>query len=80
MTWGEITGLRGSSNHPLPFDKIASAAQRRLKEIGRDDIDLLFQLNIQGKERVWGVRLEGIFHLLWWDPDHTVYPVGKKRT
>ncbi len=80
MTWGEITGARNTSNHPMPIDKISAAALRRLADIGRDDIETLIQLNIQGKERVWGTRQGLIFHMLWWDPDHTVYRVTKKRT
>lgn len=77
MTWSEI---EGSKHHSVEVWQIGKQAQNRLIEIDQDDVAELFSLRLSGKERVWGIRDGHIFRLLWWDPDHTVYPVHKKHT
>jgi hypothetical protein len=74
--------LRGSS-HPLPVNKIIPKAQRRLIDLGLNDYETLYQLEIKnghGRQRLWGLRVENIFKILWWDPEHEVYPVEKRNT
>ncbi|MEE8483820.1 MAG: hypothetical protein V3S46_04400 [Nitrospinota bacterium] len=73
-TWGEIGNMR--HNHPMKVQNICNKAQRRLQEIQLDDIDFLYQLIVGGKHRIWGVKKERAFHILWSDPDHTVYPIN----
>jgi hypothetical protein len=34
----------------------------------------MFRFRLGGKARLWGFRSERIFHVVWWDPDHRVYP------
>ena len=45
-----------------------------------DDVDELYQLRVTGAERVWGIRSGPLLRLLWWDPNHEVYPVMKMGT
>lgn len=45
-----------------------------------DDVDDLYQLHVTGPKRVWGIRFGPYLKLLWWDPDHQVYPVRKRHT
>jgi len=73
MKWGELYGRRDSSNHPMPIEKIERGAQKRLQELGRQQFDSLFQINVRGKIRIWGIRDRAFFYLLWYDPNHTVY-------
>lgn len=54
-------------------DHLPKKASRRLGELGVDDTDKLCELRLTGKQRVWGLRQENIIHLLWWDPEHTVF-------
>lgn len=68
------------AHHPIEATKLCKAARDRLKEIRKDDYQDLFSLRLTAKQRVWGIRQQEAFYLLWWDPDHTVYPVGKKHT
>jgi len=79
MTWSEIKsathGVGGrSNNHFIPVCECSKEAQKRYWECfkyeGEDDV---FSLRLSGKERVFGVVSEGIFKVLWWDPDHKVY-------
>lgn len=80
MTWAEIFTNAKKSNHSVSVIDLCSEAQSRLGEIKQDDIDQLFCLRLSGKERVWGKLDEGVFTLLWWDPDHQVCPSNKKHT
>lgn len=76
--WSE---LRGESSHPLPVEKIIRRAQERLDQLGHRDYAHLYQLDIRGpgqKQRLWGLREENIFNILWWDPNHEIYPVEKR--
>lgn len=78
MTWASI---EGPQSHFVQVEDLARDAQRRLVEIGQDDIDELFSLRLSGRERIYGIRgPTGVLKLLWWDADHQVYPVEKKYT
>ena len=80
MTWGEIL-IKGKQNHhPVPVDQIVRPAQDRLREIGQDDVDDLISLRLAGRERVWGILEGSVLKVLWYDPQHQVYPVEKRFT
>jgi hypothetical protein len=68
-----------SGSHAVEYDRLDTAAQRRLEEIGRGEIDSLFSVRITGEQRVWGVKDVAILRVLWWDPNHSVCP-SKKHT
>jgi len=76
LTWREILDPSGSGSHRIPVSQICSAAQQRLAELWLDEIDHLVSLRIQGKVRVWGYIDRGVMTLLWWDPNHAVYPMN----
>ena len=40
----------------------------------------LFARALSGTKRLWGFRKDGVFYVLWWDPDHTVYPTELNDT
>jgi hypothetical protein len=77
MLWRE---LEGGAHHSCEVTGMSYEAQRRLIDIGRDDCDTLFSLRLAGRQRVWGIRERQVLNLLWWDPEHRVYPSGKKHT
>lgn len=77
MTYSEILG---KDNHEIPISNIIREAQIRLKEIEQDDVDHLVSLHITGKKRIWGIRDQNIFKVLWWDPNHEICPSAKKHT
>lgn len=78
MAWNEIE--RNGQSHFMPPSIISKTAQSRLAEINQDDADNLFSLRLTGTERIWGIRDRHVYKILWWDPDHKVYPVSKKNT
>jgi len=78
MTWTEIE--QGTHSHFVEVTKLIPDAQKRLSALRLDDFDVLFSLRIKAKPRLWGIRINNIFHALWWDPDHQVCPSLKKHT
>lgn len=55
-------------------------ACRRLEELKHDDLDHISRLRLGGRKRLYGYRLLNVFYLIWWDPEHEVYPSRKKHT
>lgn len=81
LRWSEV--LKPINNHPMPINKIINKAQRRLLDLGYGDTAKLYQLQIKNggsMQRLWGLRQENIFQILWWDPNHEIYPVEKRNT
>lgn len=88
-TWQELgdmrtgdAGKRHRLHHEIPISSLPQAAQtslsnRRLDEIVSDD---LYRFRLNGTARLWGFREGDTFHVLWWDPDHEVYPSSKRHT
>lgn len=77
MFWKEILNKQ---NHEVQVEQICREAQKRLKHIDCDDIENLVSLRLGSTQRIWGFREDNIFKILWWDPDHQVYPSKKKHT
>ena len=40
----------------------------------------IVSFHITGKERIWAIRSGERVFLLWWDPNHEIYPSPKKHT
>ncbi|MEU2128489.1 hypothetical protein [Streptomyces sp. NPDC018352] len=52
----------------------------RLTAIGFDDALKIQRLRFTGTQRLYGFLNGNIFHVLWWDPLHEVYPSKLKHT
>lgn len=79
MSWTEIQS--GSKSHLVGAAGIIKEARQRLSELKKEEwADHLFSLRMSNKERLWGFLRAGVFHALWWDPEHQVYPSPKKHT
>jgi hypothetical protein len=79
MYWHQLRGGT-AGHHECEVTGMCKEARDRLVRLGLDEYDTLFSLRLTGRQRVWGIRDRGILHLLWWDPDHAVYPSTKKNT
>ena len=77
MTWREIE--RDGKHHPMSHVAISAKARRRLAELPHVDPELLYSLRITQRRRLWGIRQGRVFRILWWDPEHTVYPMDIKN-
>jgi len=76
-----IAQLRqAQSFHSVPTASISREAKVRLEERRLDDVDVIYGFHIMGTCRLWCMKHENILSVLWWDRNHEVYPVKKKRT
>ncbi|MEQ3704583.1 hypothetical protein [Pseudophaeobacter sp.] len=79
LTWAEIDGFGSDSGHKMHHnmgcDDICEEAQDRMIETDRF-YEVLFRFRAGNLERVWGHRKVNVFHVLWYDPTHQIYPIG----
>jgi len=78
MTWDSLS--QRSSCHPMPVENIEPEAQKRLCQVCSNEVDSLYQVDVNPKCRIWGHRDRAIFYLIWHDPNHTVYRTEKHNT
>ncbi|MDN5767827.1 MAG: hypothetical protein L0H96_19355 [Humibacillus sp.] len=80
-TWSELEGDRTGNkvshkkHHQHPVANICNAARKRfLDEVGDESHDMLFRFRYGGTQRLWGLRDRAVFHIVWIDLNHKVYP------
>ncbi len=71
MTWDKIIATK---SHPIACEKLCDDARARLVDIGKNDFDELMSFRVNGTLRVWCIHDNSIMRVLWWDPNHQVYP------
>lgn len=82
LTWAEVhaqnTGgrERHKSHHDMDICDLVQEAFDRWIEIGLDEFDTTFRFRLQNQQRLWGVRIQAQFYVVWWDPEHRLYPVN----
>ena len=80
MTVNEIFHSGREEGKCYEIAAMGSKVIRRLSELQRDDEDLIYRLRITGPERLYGFLRDEVFHIVWWDPKHQVYPSTKRNT
>lgn len=78
MLWKDIEDGRDHCHHMEVADCHREVGEY-LTQHGWD-IDTLFQLSVGNKGRVFGVRSEHEFEIIFWDVDHKVYETKKRNT
>ena len=83
MTWAELASAaggrsNGNNHHFVQVKDLSRKAKERLKEVNQDDVTQLFSLRLNARTRIYGIRDGRALKLLWYDPNHTVYPSTKK--
>jgi hypothetical protein len=77
MRWREIDAALTDSghrmHHSMPVEVICDECQTRLLELEKVDDDI-FRFRLGNLPRLWGFRILQVFHVLWYDPRHQVYP------
>lgn len=76
-TWGEWCSDQNMHHHQS-VDSLDRPYRERIQE--KEDCEKVFRFRLSGKSRLWGFRSGHEFRVLWFDPDHEVYPVKKKHT
>ncbi len=60
----------------MPVAEICAPARAQLEEKRLADTDELVSIRIGKTERIWGILQQGVLLVLWWDPQHLVYPMN----
>lgn len=84
LTWREIKSAsggktRGTNSHYLKVEDLDPKVKNRAKVIHLD-VDEVFSLRIDGRHRIFGILEEGVFHIIWDDPEHEICKSNKKHT
>jgi hypothetical protein len=83
LTWANIeshqTGNHGNrhrKHHEMPVTNIEKAAQEDLvrRELDKAFDGDIFRFRLGGRPRLWGFRRGRVFHAVWWDFEHDVFP------
>ena len=85
LTWAEIkrqTHDDGKSkHHGLEIESISNEANKRFNEMHLEEYsDTIFSFAFQNKLRIVGLRENEYFYVLWYDPNHEIYPYNKKHS
>jgi hypothetical protein len=81
MTIDELFHRNGYPGKDYEIEKIpTSAALVRLEEIGLSDMTKISVLRLQGEPRMYGFRVGHAFHVVFWDPEHQIWPSELKHT
>jgi hypothetical protein len=85
-TWNELLAEMSYSgrsahkkHHSQPIATLENDAKQRIADRKLDEVfgDDIFRFRDGNKKRLWGFREGKDFYILWWDPNHLVYPVDK---
>ena len=81
MTWSQITNTDGGNNHWCDVSGMSKEAQKMFMRLNLYDLGPLFSLRLNGTFRIWGIiNPDGTFDIVWFDPNHEIYPSRKKHT
>lgn len=81
LTWAQIEAMRSKghrTHHSQEVHTLDRDAQRdfRRARLAETFGDLpMFRFRLSGAQRLWGFREGQVFHAVWWDHLHQVYPV-----
>lgn len=82
QTWAEIQSAsggrrNGTNSHFEDIAILCKDAQRRIEELHLD-IDQVFSLRLTATLRIYGILENGVFNVLWYDPNHEICPAVKR--
>jgi len=78
--WNQIFVMERQHNHTIEVASFDCPQAREWMRRNMPAEDVLWTLRLTGKERIWGILRDGIFHLLFWDPEHRIKLSPKKGT
>ncbi len=79
MRWADIR--QRSHCHDFDVVQLEKEFQERIIEkFGENAPETLFQISLTGKHRIFGYVENGVFYILFNDPEHKGYKVAKKHT
>lgn len=80
MTLGELFKPGSQHGKTYAVEQMPRQGPNRLAEIEHDDETEISRVSLSGQARLYGFLREHVFHVLWYDPRHEVWPSKKKHT
>jgi hypothetical protein len=81
MTVNELFNTNGYPGKDYDIPAIPNrTALDRLEACGLEDQTKIWCLRFSGEKRLFGILEDNIFHVIWWDPEHQVWPSKLKHT
>lgn len=80
MTLNDLRRHHGFFTEYRDLSRLCKEAVVRLDELGFGDRTEIQRLRFTGKQRLYGFLVGNVFNVLWWDPEHEVYPSPLKHT
>lgn len=82
LLWKEIMQISGgrksgTNNHFEFVAELIPEAKMRWKELRLEEYDSVFSLRLTGRQRLYGILVDGIFFVVWYDRCHEIYPIKK---
>lgn len=79
MTWKEIDALEFNGRPKHHYQGIGKVTRKARQDAKREKLektfgDEMFRFRLGSTRRLWGFRAGRVFHVVWWDPEHKVYP------
>lgn len=79
LGWTQLAANQ-DHHHPIPFTDLIKEAHDKAKKLRIDDYEEIWSFRFTGTQRLWGVKDNNHFLVIWWDPDHQICPASKKHT
>ena len=77
LKWKELLLEKSNGSIDISHERLAAEAKARFEHLKlHERFDAIWKLRVDGPGRVWGVRIGATLHLVWWDPEHSVYPMN----
>ena len=75
-TYNGAGGIQKLSNKYQPIDSICEEARKRWLDIEiLSQFDELFRFRIGTHRRIWGIRIQHHFYLVWYERHHQICPI-----
>lgn len=80
LTYNGSGGARRFLNKYQPLDSICDEAQLRwLENDNLNQFEELFRLRLGGNRRIWGVRVQHHFFMVWYERNHKICPIRDRN-
>lgn len=80
MTWREIRQMTAKGHHryhSMGFGTLSPNAQQRITALNFNvRFNEIYRFRMTGAKRLWGFEEGKVFHIVWWDPAHLIYPTA----
>ena len=65
-------------NHDHDVSTLGKDAQARIRQLPEAE-ERIFRFRLSNETRLWGFRSDDLFRVLWYDPEHQVYPLDNDK-